>query len=279
VFQPSRAENLSLSLDWYSIDIGGALAQLGAQTIVNACRAGDLSLCQYVISGSGPVTDPFTALPIPIDRVEALFINLNNQRIRGVDFEMSYSMDFDALGGSSLGWRFLATRLMDNSIQTAGSPVRDDRAGQVGGLNPGPLPENRVTTNFTYTFGRYALFLQARWIDGGVLDRTYLESSAPIPYSPLQGPVFPLVTCNNNTTICTLDDNTLPSATYVDMRFAATLGQQEQLEVFAIINNLFDNEPVIAAGAVGRTGVGLGANSSLYDVIGRRFTVGVNYSF
>ena len=279
VFQPSRAENLSLSLDWYSIDIGGALAQLGAQTIVNACRAGDLSLCQYVISGSGPVTDPFTALPIPIDRVEALFINLNNQRIRGVDFEMSYSMDFDAFGGSSLGWRFLATRLMDNSIQTAGSPIRDDRAGQVGGLNPGPLPENRVTTNFTYTFGRYALFLQARWIDGGVLDRTYLESSVPIPYSPLQGPVFPLVTCNNNTTICTLDDNTLPSATYVDMRFAATLGQEEQLEVFANINNVFDDEPVIAAGAVGRTGVGLGANSSLYDVIGRRFTVGVNYSF
>jgi outer membrane receptor protein involved in Fe transport len=112
-----------------------------------------------------------------------------------------------------------------------------------------------------------------------LLDRTYLESNVPIPYSPAQGPAFPLVTCNNNTTICTIDDNTLPSATYVDMRFAAKLGQEEQLEVFANVNNVFDNEPVIAAGAVGRTGVGLGANSSLYDVIGRRLTVGVNYSF
>jgi outer membrane receptor protein involved in Fe transport len=278
VFRPAAAENLSLSLDWYSIDISEALAQLTAQNIVNGCRGGDLSLCQYVISGSGPVTDPFTALPIPIDRVETLFINLNNQRIRGVDFEMSYRKDFDAFGGSSLGWRFLATRLMENSIQTAGSPFRDDRAGQVGGLNPGPLPEYRITTNLSYTIGRYALFLQARWTDGGVLDRTYLESSVPVPAS--QRPVGSfLVLCNNNTTVCTLDDNTLPSATYVDMRFAAKLGQEEQLEVFANVNNLFDKDPVVAAAAVGRTGVGLGANSSLYDVLGRRFTVGVKYNF
>jgi iron complex outermembrane receptor protein len=268
-----------LSLDGYSIDIKGALAQLGAQTIVNGCRLGDLTLCQYVISGSGPVADPFTTAVLPIDRVEALFINLNSQRIRGVDFEMSYGLDFD--GGSSLNWRFLATRLMENSIQTAGSPYRDDRAGQIGGLNPGPLPEYRVTTNLSYTFGRYSAFVQARWIDGGLLDRTYLESNVPIlappPPAPLPNPF--LVRCNNNTTICTIDDNTLPSATYVDMRFAARLGQEEQLEVFANVNNVFDNEPVIAPGAVGRTGVGLGANSSLYDVIGRRLTVGVNYSF
>jgi iron complex outermembrane receptor protein len=276
VFQPAGAENLSLSLDGYSIDIKGALAQLGAQTIVNGCRLGDLTLCQYVISGSGPVADPFTTAVLPIDRVEALFINLNSQRIRGVDFEMSYGLDFD--GGSSLNWRFLATRLMENSIQTAGSPYRDDRAGQVGGLNPGPLPEYRITTNLSYTFGRYSAFVQARWTDGGILDRTYLESSVPVPAS--QRPVGSfLVLCENNTRVCTIDDNTLPSATYVDMRFAARLGQEEQLEVFANVNNVFDNEPVIAAGAVGRTGVGLGANSSLYDVIGRRFTVGVNYSF
>jgi outer membrane receptor protein involved in Fe transport len=278
VFQPPAAENLSLSLDWYSIDISEALAQLNAQNIVNGCRGGDLSLCQYVISGSGPVADPFTALPIPIDRVESLFINLNNQRIRGVDFEMSYRLDFDALGGSALGWRFLATRLMENSIQTAGSPFKDDRAGQLGGLNPGPLPEYRVTSNFTYTFGRYSVFLQARWIDGGLLDRTYLESSVPVPAA--QRPVGSfLVLCNTNTTICTLDDNTLPSATYVDLRLAAKLGSEQQLELFANVNNLLDEEPVVAAGAVGRTGVALNANSSLYDVIGRRLTVGVSYSF
>jgi iron complex outermembrane receptor protein len=280
VFQPSAAENLSLSLDGYSIDIGGAITQLQAQVIVAGCRRGDMSLCQYVISGPGPVTDPFTTAPIPIDRVEALFINVANHRIRGVDFEMNYRMDFDALGGSALGWRFLATRLSENSIQTVGSPIKDDRAGQVGGVLP--LPEYRITTNLTYTFSRYSLFLQARWIDGGLLDRTYLESSAPIPIA-LRPADSALVGCNIvagvPTTICTIDDNQLPSTAYVDMRFAARLGQEEQLEVFANLNNVFDEEPVIAPGAIGRTGVGLGINSALYDILGRRLTVGVNFSF
>jgi outer membrane receptor protein involved in Fe transport len=233
-----------------------------------------------VISGSGPVTDPATTLPIPIDRVEALFINLNNQRIRGVDFEMNYRMDLDALGGSQLGWRFLATQLMENSIQTAGSPFRDDRVGQIGGLNPGPLPEYRITTNLSYTVGRYSVFLQALWLDGGVLDRTYLESNVPIlAPPPAQRTPSALVFCNNNTTYCTIDNNKLPSATYVDVRFAAKLGQQEQMELYANLNNVFDKDPVVAAGAVGRTGVGLGVNSSLYDPLGRRLTLGVNFSF
>jgi outer membrane receptor protein involved in Fe transport len=276
VFQPAAADNLSVSLDWYQIDISEALATLQNQTIVDGCHRGDLSLCQYVISGAGPVTDPSTTLPIPIDRVEAIFINLNNQRIRGVDFEMLYRMDLDAFGGSQLGWRFLASRLMENSQQTAGSNTVDDRAGQIGGAFP--FPENRLTTSLSYTVGRFATFLQVRWIDGGLLDRTYLESNVPIPAAQ-RPPGSVLATCNSNTTICTIDDNTLPSTTYVDARFAATLGQEEQLEVFANINNVFDREPVIAPGALGRTGVGLGINSGLYDILGRRLTVGVNYSF
>src|SRR5690606_40004869 len=123
------------------------------------CYHGDLSRCQYVISGSSPVTDPATTDPIPIDRVESLFINLNSQRIRGLDLEMTYRADLDLFGGSSLGWRFLASRLMENSIQTAGSPHRDDRAGQIGGVN---LPKDRVTTSLAYPFGRLSPCPQRR---------------------------------------------------------------------------------------------------------------------
>ena len=122
---------------------------------------------------------------MPIDRVETLFINLNNQRIRGLDFEMNYRIDFDAGGGSSLGWRFLATRLMENCDPDGRFAVQDDRVGQVGGALP--LPEHRITTNLTYTVGRYAVFLQARWYDGGLLDRTYVESSVRIPASARPG--------------------------------------------------------------------------------------------
>ena len=44
------------------------------------------------------------------------------------------------------------------------------------------------------------------------------------------------------------------------------------------INNLFDKEPPLTPGTIGRTGVGVGVNG-LYDILGRRYTVGVNYEF
>jgi outer membrane receptor protein involved in Fe transport len=48
--------------------------------------------------------------------------------------------------------------------------------------------------------------------------------------------------------------------------------------VFLNINNLTDKEPNLTPGTIGRTGVGLGV-SSLYDILGRRYTMGVNYEF
>ena len=39
VFQPRKIDRLSISVDWYKIDISEAIAQLTAQTIVNNCTA------------------------------------------------------------------------------------------------------------------------------------------------------------------------------------------------------------------------------------------------
>ena len=74
--------------------------------------------------------------------------------------------------------------------------------------------------------------------------------------------------------------DSVPSAFYVDTRIAGRFGEEQNLEVFANIQNLLDREPVLTPGnGVGRTGVGTGVNSGLYDVFGRRYTIGVNYEF
>lgn len=274
VYQPSFLEDFSVSLDWYEIDISGALAQLGSQQIVDNCRSGDLSLCQYVITPTGAVTNPTSNDFRAIDRVEALFINLQNQVVSGVDMEMSYRTDVNlfAEGSESISWRFLASVLDENSIQTQGGNL-DDRAGQIGGFG---FAENKITTNLTYNYDNYTAFLQARWIDGGLLDRTFLESSTRIPASARPAGSA-LVLCDNSANVCTLDDNSIPSITYLDARFSGRF-QQEKLEVFLNINNLADKEPNFTPGTIGRTGVGIGV-SQLYDLLGRRYTLGVNYEF
>ncbi|HWK52791.1 MAG TPA: TonB-dependent receptor, partial [Hyphomicrobiales bacterium] len=276
VYQPNWLDGFSASLDWYSIDINDAIAQLTAQQIVDNCRGGDLTLCQYVITPNGPITNPTGNDFRQIDRVDSLFINLANQRIEGLDVELRYRTDIDLLGGGAerLSWRFLASYLGENSTQNPGA-VRDERVGQLG--TGFALPENKVTTSLTYMNGPYTAFLQARWIDGGILDRTYMESNVAIPASQRPADSF-LSLCNNGATICTIDDNSIPSIVYWDARFGANLGREENLEIFLNINNLLDKEPPIAPGTIGRTGVGTGVGG-LYDILGRNYTLGFNYEF
>jgi iron complex outermembrane recepter protein len=276
VYQPEWLDGFSTSLDWYSIDIDGALAQLQAQQIVDNCFRGEISMCQYVISNDAPITNPAGGFR-PIDRVENIFINLQTQKIEGVDMEMSYRSDIDFFGDrqEDFAIRFLTSYLGENSQMSQGAgAVLDERAGQIAQFG---LPEWKITTNLTYTVDNYALFLQGRWIGDGIVDRTRLESNVRIPGPVPAGSI--LAACGTN--ICTLDDNSVPSIFYMDARVTARFGEEENLEVYANVQNLLDREPLASPGttAVGRTGVGSGVNQSLYDVLGRRYTIGVNYEF
>jgi len=276
VYRPSWLDNFSVSFDYFTTTINGAIAQFGAQNVVDSCRSGDLALCQYVITPQGSVTNPNTTSTLFIERVENVFVNLQEQRISGADVEMSYRTDVNWFGngGESLSWRLLATWLGENSVQTPGGS-RDDRAGQVGGFG---FADYRVTSSLTYLNGPFSAFLQGRWIDGGQLDRTRLQSNTPIPASVRPAGSF-LAVCAGGAQVCTIDNNRVPSIFYVDMRLGMFMDSDERLEVFANINNVLDRKPLITAGAPGRLGVGLGVNTSIYDILGRRFTVGVNYEF
>jgi len=275
VFQPAWLDGFSASLDWYSIDISGALAQLGAQNIVDNCARGDVSLCQYVITtGNVPVTNPTNGAFRDIERVEAIFINLQQQKIEGADIEMVYRGDADLFGDKSEDFavRFLTSYLGENSIQSQGG-ILDDRSGQIGGFG---FPEWKVTTNLTYNIENYSMFLQGRWIGDGLLDRTRRESDIRIPGPVPAGSI--LAACGAN--ICTIDDNSVPSTFLMDARFTGRFGENDNLEVYGNIQNLLDREPVITPGnSVGRTGTGTSVNAGLYDILGRRYTIGVNYEF
>ena len=275
VYQPEWLDGFSASLDMYDIDVSQALAQLTAQNIVDSCRNGDVSLCQYVITPAGPVTNPTQNGFRQIDRVEAVFINLANQRMSGMDMELRYRTDVSWIGNNSesLNWRFLASWLEENSVKNPGG-IRDDRVGQIGAFG---FAEYKVTSSVTYNYGPYSAFLQGRWIDGGVLDRTRLESATAIPASARPANSN-LALCTGGSTICTIDDNSVPSITYWDLRLSGNFLADEKLEVYANVNNLFDKAPIVTPGTVGRTGIGTGI-SGLYDILGRRYTVGVNYEF
>ena len=246
VYEPT--DKFSITIDRYDVDLDGAIGQLTAQTIVNSCSAsgGASSLCQFVIRDSTG----------QINRVEALFINLSNMRITGTDLELNYSGI--ELGGGTLSWRFLGSRLDENSILTPGSP-RIDRAGDVGTEG---LPKTKITTSLRYARGPVSIFLQERYLGGGVNDRDFVESNTRIPG------------------LITIDDNTVDSVRYTDLTFNYSGGRSGSTpwETFFTVNNLLDEEPPDMWTVVGRAGVG-GPNTLLYDTIGRRLTAGIRVNF
>ncbi|MET0291941.1 MAG: TonB-dependent receptor, partial [Steroidobacteraceae bacterium] len=89
VFQPSFLPGFQASVDWYDIKIKGAIAQLSSQQLVDGCVGGDTSLCQYVIRAGNN----------DIIQIDSLFINLNSQKIEGVDVELSYRKGLELFGG------------------------------------------------------------------------------------------------------------------------------------------------------------------------------------
>ena len=246
VLEPT--DKFSITIDRYDVDLDGAIGQLPSQTIVNNCAAsgGTSPLCQYVIRDSAN----------QIVRVESLFINLSNMRIQGVDLELNYSGI--QVGEGTLSWRLLGSKLDENSILTPGSP-RIDRAGDVGAEG---LPDTKVTTSLRYNRGPVSVFLQERYIGGGLGDRDLVESNVRIPG------------------VVTIDDNSVDSVFYTDLTFnyAGGSGGGTPWEVFFTVNNLLDEAPPDMYSVVGRAGVG-GPNTLLYDTIGRRLTAGVRVNF
>jgi outer membrane receptor protein involved in Fe transport len=260
VYQPT--DKFSVTVDKYDINIDQAIGQLTAQQEVNACynSAGhnSSSLCQYVIRDSNS----------QIVRVDSLFINLSNLRVKGYDIEFNYSGI--QLGSGNLSWRFLGTRLDENSVLTPGSP-RDDRAGDVGSPAPaGGLPKNKFTTYLTWARGPISIFLQERYIGSGVNDHTKVESTTRFVATP---GVPSIVTAS-------VDENDVASVLYTDLtfNFAGRKTSNTHWETFLTVNNLTNEAPPAQYPGIGRTGVP-GPNTTLYDTIGRRYMVGLRLNF
>src|SRR6185437_5081507 len=249
VLTPTFLQGFSMSVDYYHIDIADAIDKPASQDIVNAAHAGDPQYQALV------KLDPFNN----IVEVDQYFINFAEQFIQGVDFEAAYHRGIHLLGfgPEDISLRLYATDLIKNATLTQFGTY-NEMAGQVG--PPRSLPKQKVTINFNYTNGPVALFVQGRYISGGVLDNTLVESPVAIPG------------------VQTINDNTIGSIFYTDVNLAYTLPVPGTLQIWGQVQNVFDRAPPTTAVAFGRTGA-VSTNPQVYDVIGRRYFLGVRYAF
>jgi len=246
VVQPTFVRGLSMSVDWYSINVKDAIARLGAQNIVNQCHAGATQLCAQI------TRDPVTG---DIVGMKDVFLNINALKIVGTDVEADYQTSVGA--GRSLTFRLLGGYLDQYALANLGAPVQQ-QAGTTGNL---PLPRVQLNLGVNYAQGPYSVFLNERFISSG--KREWNDNE---PGFPFNGQV--------------INDDHIASALYTDLNLAYTMTAKSngEWQVYLNVANLLNRAPPrvpIFSGFGGTTDT----NRALFDVLGRRFVLGVKFSF
>jgi len=240
VYQPSWADNLSMSLDFYDIQIEDAIDQLGTGEIIDRCYIQNAQeICALITR--------IDADPPLIRNIFNIFINVSEAITRGADFEVSYARPINIVGGNdeSIGIRFFANYLDEVSFAFAGV----EPLNQAGELQ---YPEWLATGSFTYNRGPFSLSWQTRFRDSTVRNMLWVDG-------------------------VDIADNKVPGRTYTNLNLSYdfTWGDTEANAYF-YVGNLFDKDPPLLAGGVGgTTGWASYTNGGIFDVLGRSFTVGL----
>jgi iron complex outermembrane receptor protein len=238
VFRPDFVPGFSLSVDYYDIKVGGALNTLPFDQIVSGCYNGQPTLCTLLTRENGVLT-----------AIAASPINLDSLKTSGVDIEASYRMP--ELFGGTLSVRALATYVdklvirspLSGAKEYAGSIIQPTIAS-IGGQ-----PHWKANASITYERGPTTVSITERYVGGGVIDTTFTSKTRNV------------LSVNGRA--------------YTDMALSYRLVERGDtaVELFGVVNNLFDKAPPIAI--VG----GFPTARTLYDYVGRTYTAGARLRF
>lgn len=242
IWRPSFVPGLQASVDYYWIEINGAISTVGAPQTVARCFAGETALCPFIIRDStGTIT-----------QVSSAPVNIAKQLTYGWDFEVDYRRD---IWNGELTLRGLASYVP--VLDQTDNNVTRELAGAVGGLN-GSQPYWKGLATATYEQGPMSYTLRARFVGDSVLDRLWRDG----------------VDVDDNTipAYATFDLT-------LNYKFQAWGADAEA--TFGI-DNIFDRDPVIVPvvpGTVPYVNPGFSNRLDLYDAIGRSFRVGLRGKF
>ena len=252
VVQPRFLPGFTASVDYYDIDIKGAIGAFAADVIVNGCFAGNTSFCGAIVrNASGAIT-----------QVNAAPFNANTLNARGVDFEASYRKSVDTIVSDwtgNLTVRLFATHYLKNFTDFFNPLAFDtDTAGENTVSGP---PDWRYLASVSYDNGPATVTLTGRGISSGVFNNSFIECSTNCPPS----------TAARNTT----DNNQIAGAFYLDAALSYQL--RESTSVFLTVANVMDKDPAGVAAVQNIGNAPQGINRALYDAVGRTFRVGVRF--
>jgi iron complex outermembrane receptor protein len=177
VFQPRFLENLTVTLDYFNVEITDAVGTAPTSEVISRCYASagfSDPLCALIVGPAFPGVDetPSTSAPLRRNANQQLSgilqtnANLATYETSGVDFQVDYSMD---TGIGLLDLRAVGTYLNTyDYLPFAGGDVVE-LAGFFGGDpafgNPATFAEWQVNYSATLTTDNWGATLTAKWMD------------------------------------------------------------------------------------------------------------------
>ncbi|MGZ5929887.1 MAG: TonB-dependent receptor domain-containing protein [Rhizomicrobium sp.] len=246
VLTPHWVEGLSLSADWYSIELRKAIATVSTQVILQQCAAGVQVYCSQITFGGPPPAGGNGAASI--SQIATTPINANSQSVSGLDFQADYRTEFltGAIDLHAVG------NYMDQQSQVAGG-VSSDYAGAIGSdSSPRGIPKFRTTVSATYVEGPWQGTVQGRVIGSAKLNNAW-------------GPLD-------------VDNNAIPAVAYLDLR--ASYKWNDNIQFYGAIDNVINTPPPIpAASSAALNYYDQSTRDDIYDAIGRGFRIGVRVKY
>jgi outer membrane receptor protein involved in Fe transport len=250
VLQPPVIPGLSFSADYFDIKIDDTIGGAGgAQNIINRCFDGNQDMCALVTF----------APDRSATEIASVSLNLQWQKLRGFDVETAYTLPLSQFGdfAGTLNFRLLATRILESASSVF--DVVTENTGATGGGGPAKL----VSTLFVgYANGPFQGNIQARYIGKGTMNANWYDPSDP-EYADL-------LARNSNDTV---DDNHVASFTTFTANASYRFGRDDRYQLFGQITNLFDKSPPSVPSTSAPS------SATWFDLVGRRYRMGVRFEF
>ncbi len=267
VWSPSYIPGLNFSATYWRIGIKSIIAQLGQADQINLCFNGNAFQCSFIQTNGQPwavggvINTALTHSSPTLQTTPQ--VNLALQTIDGFDYEASYRFAVDDAINWGLGGdftiRMLATNVMKN-VTNAGfiGAVITENAGS----NGGNTPHWKVFFNQAYDTDNWGLFINERWFSEGVINRNWFRCAAACP-APVD---------SNHPTV---SSNYMPGELYFDIGGHYDLTEHSSL--YFKIDNLTNQNPG-NANPFTPLNQSANLNPTLYDTIGRYYTLGFRFT-
>lgn len=258
VWEPSFLPRFNVSVDWFDIQVDGAIQTTGAQNILDLCyNQGVAASCALINRNPGN-----GSLWIGDGSVLDINTNIGGFTTSGVDVNANYSVDLEDWGAPSYGslaFSFVGTWLNELETNTGlgGAASVYDCAGFYGNQCGIPNPEWRHRARATWV-SPWGVDVSGTWRHYGEVEIAVLSSADG--------------SLNNGGARI---DRYFDSYNYFDL--AATWQVRDTVTIRAGVNNVLDSDPPLSY-SVGTTGNG-NTYPQLYDAMGRYFFFGVTANF